>query len=88
MGWVGLRTKSLLLDLSFPAALLDFAAWLLLPPLSREVWVSSEWARHLCASGDCFAFKCMESISTIIYIQTEAPKPQKYLSQKKKKKKV
>lgn len=73
MGWVGLRTKYLLLDLHFPAAPLDFAAWFSLPALSREIWVSNEWACHLCDSGDCFTFKYMETILTIIYIQTEAP---------------
>jgi len=88
MGWVALRTKQLLLDLNSPAALLDFAAWLSLPALSREVWVSNEWARHLHAGGDRFAFEYMKSISILTYIQTEAPKHRSiYLKKKKKKKK-
>lgn len=73
MGWVGLRTKQLLLDLHFPAAPLDFAAWFSLLALSCEIWVGNEWACHLCATGDCFTFKQLETMLTIIYIQTEGP---------------
>lgn len=36
----------------------------------------------LCVSSDCFAFKYRGSVWIVIYIQTEVPKTQKYLSQK------
>lgn len=78
----GLKNKTAAVRPNFLAALLGFAVCLSLPALSHEVCMNNKWARHLCASSARFAFKYRESIGTIIYIQTEVPKTQKYLSQK------
>lgn len=78
-----LGTNQLLLDLASCGGAAGFAVRCSLPALSHGVCMNNKWARHLCCVSAVIALHLnIGAVWMVIYIQTEVPKTQKYLSQK------